>query len=340
MIGDRFHFKANEFRTILYYLSFGLFRGLLDDEVLKLLVTYAVFIRLLCQEKILKQDIMDAKEIIDEFIYDFEKIYGAQNMLSNLHRHIHIPQQVLDFGPYNVTKANRFEKMFQVTRDKFHGTRAFEKQISLSFERSKVIKKTLINALKESKNSNFKNFVKTHMYNSRFEKKENCLLKPKEKNLNSLKSHEIYLFKKIDSNVYRLNQKILVSDRALINSKEFHSLAYDNNFEALNCHTIEFKTKNEDFLYYGIIENFFNLSGKGFCLVKKFSLNPRDTFFSKLNKLVLNHIDKFFLLVTMTDEYELVEWDLITRRCILMNYTNNGKKEIMLSPCNDLSECD
>ena len=341
-IGDRFHFKANEFRTILYYLCFGLFKGLLNDSVLKLLVTYAVFIRLVCQEKISIQDVYDSKEIINKFVYDFEKIYGVQNMLPNLHGHLHIPQQVLDFGPYNVTKENRFENMFKVTREKYHGTRGFEKQISFSFERTKLVKKSLNTRLRESKNTNFVNYINTHILNetTRFENTRNFLIKASEKSIQSLKSHEIYLIKKLDSNIVRLNQKILVSQRAFINSKEFHTFSYDSNFEALDCNTIEYKNKNDDTIMYGIIENFLLISNKGYCIVKMFARTCHDSFFKSLDKLVLKHIDKFFLLVSLTDQYELVEWDLITKRCILMQYSNDGKREIMISPCQNLSECD
>ena len=339
-VADRVHFKANEYRTILYYLSFGLFRGLLDDDALKLVVTYVVFIRLLCQEKILKKDIHDSKVIIEKFVYDFERIYGAQNMLSNLHGHLHIPEQVLDFGPYNITKENRFEKMFHMTREKFHGTRAFEKQVSLSFERTKLIKKSVNARMNESKNSGFLNFINSHIYKqSRFVKKMNTLIKPIEKSIVSLKNHEIYLIKKLDFNIFKKNRNIQVAQVAYIESKEFHTMSYDSNFESLDCNTIEYKNKYDENMY-AKIENFFYINNKGYCLVKTFTRAKNDNFINSLDKLVLKHLDKFFLLVILTDQYELIEWDLITRRCILVQYCLEGKSEIVLSPCNDLTECD
>ncbi|RNA18939.1 hypothetical protein BpHYR1_000603 [Brachionus plicatilis] len=33
-LNERAHYKANEFRTLAFYLSFGLFDGLLDDQYL------------------------------------------------------------------------------------------------------------------------------------------------------------------------------------------------------------------------------------------------------------------------------------------------------------------
>ena len=93
-------------------------------------------------------------------------------MLSNLHGHLHLPQQVLDMGPYNKTKANRFENMFKVTRNKFHGTRAFEKQISSSFVMTKIVKNSLTLILNKSNNNDLKRFIKNNFITNRFEKND------------------------------------------------------------------------------------------------------------------------------------------------------------------------
>ena len=88
-------------------------------------------------------------------------------------------------------------------------------------------------------------------------------------------------------------------------------------------------------MHYGIIRNLFSIDDKGYCCVQKFFKDDNNYFFRNLHNLVYKHIDKFFILVSLTDEYELVEWNLITRRCILTEYFLENKKEIILSPCND-----
>ena len=146
------------------------------------------------------------------------------------------------------------------------------------------------------------------------------------------------MIKKLDLNIVRTKKNILLSHSAYINSKEYHSYDYDKKIESLNCNTIEYKNKENSNLHYGIIRNLFSIDDKGYCCVQKFFKDDNNYFFRNLHNLVYKHIDKFFILVSLTDEYELVEWNLITRRCILTEYFLENKKEIILSPCNDLSE--
>ena len=40
---------------------------------------------------------------------EYEYLYGVEVMLSNVHGHLHLPQQVLDYGPLNKTTANGLE---------------------------------------------------------------------------------------------------------------------------------------------------------------------------------------------------------------------------------------
>ncbi|CAF0736502.1 unnamed protein product [Brachionus calyciflorus] len=92
-ISERFYYKANEFRTIALYLSFGIFKGLLVDKYFNNLIKFIIFLRILCQDEINKENIIDAKKIIVDFIQEYEELYGQINMTSNVHGHIHLPEQ-------------------------------------------------------------------------------------------------------------------------------------------------------------------------------------------------------------------------------------------------------
>ena len=96
--------------------------------------------RLLSQEKILKDDIYDAKNILNDFIHEYEFLYSADSLLSNVHGHLHFPQQVLDFGPLKMFIFYSLENHFFLTRDLFHSTRNFEGQIAKNIERRKLVR--------------------------------------------------------------------------------------------------------------------------------------------------------------------------------------------------------
>jgi hypothetical protein len=51
-------------------------------------------LRLLCDKNIESKDYLLAYEIIDDYLKNFELLYGKENMTFNLHSHIHLPSQV------------------------------------------------------------------------------------------------------------------------------------------------------------------------------------------------------------------------------------------------------
>ncbi len=126
LLTDRHHYKANEFRTILNFLSYSIFKGILKEEFYYNLLKYVVFIRLLSQETVLSEDIKIAGKLIEEFIEEYEELYGDRLITSNLHGHLHLPRQVYKYGPLNKLSAYIFENKFKITRSTFHGTRNIE----------------------------------------------------------------------------------------------------------------------------------------------------------------------------------------------------------------------
>jgi hypothetical protein len=120
-INERVHYKANEWRTILFYLSVPLFKGILPESYFKNLIKYVIFIRLLCQEAITKEEIDDSQKLIISFCKEFQKLYGESYMSFNLHAHLHLPDQVRNYGPLNKTSCFPFENMFFISQDNFHG---------------------------------------------------------------------------------------------------------------------------------------------------------------------------------------------------------------------------
>jgi hypothetical protein len=311
-----------------------MFKGLLKEKYLKNLVKYIIFIRLLCQDTIAKTDVLDAKLLINDFLNEYENLYGEDVMLSNAHGHLHLPQQVLDTGPANKTIGYPFENMLKHCKDKFHGTRNFEGQIAYNLSRKKLINVALKELSIKDENKEVTVFIKTHFIKPPSSYID-TMIKIKTINRNSLNFIENDLLKSLtDSNL------IQISQRATINRKEYHTQVYDSAFESLDNNTVEYINLNNE-LSYGTIINFIKLeNNKMYCVIKKLNINYDDQLFNSLDSLSFKHVNKFFLMINLTDEYVLVEFKNIKRKCIYFQYKNNSTTEAMLMPCENLDDCD
>ncbi len=61
-LNERAYYKANEWRTILFYLSIPLFLDILHLTAFKNLIHYVIFMRILCQEQISREEINDSQK--------------------------------------------------------------------------------------------------------------------------------------------------------------------------------------------------------------------------------------------------------------------------------------
>ena len=125
-------------------------------------MSYVILVRILSQDYIFKEDIKDAQIIMEEFIAEYECLYGVKSMSSNIRGHIHLTQQVLDFGHLHKTSAYIFENMFKMTMNKYFGTRNFEGQVAKNLQMTKLIKSDLID-LKQSNNPQINFFIDRHL---------------------------------------------------------------------------------------------------------------------------------------------------------------------------------
>ncbi|CAF0951785.1 unnamed protein product [Brachionus calyciflorus] len=121
-------YKAIEFKNFIFYTSIGLI-DFLPEKYFNNALKYIIFLRLLCQEKLNEDDFILSQKLIENFIFEYEELYGVQHMTYNLHAHIHLPIQAFKFGPINKVSSFAFEGMFKIFRDLFHGTNGFVGQI-------------------------------------------------------------------------------------------------------------------------------------------------------------------------------------------------------------------
>lgn len=157
---DRKRYKANEYRNFAFYCFITITYELLKANYFDHLLSYIVFLRILCNEEVTSQDREDAEILIHDFIEKFSSLYGNENILYNLHGHLHLVKQVERFGPLNKHSAFAFEGLFKYFRELFHGTRGHVNQICNYFLLDKYIYFQYSSIFKNSHNIELNLFVK------------------------------------------------------------------------------------------------------------------------------------------------------------------------------------
>ena len=235
-ISERDHFKANEWRTIAFYLIIPILYFLIinDADLFKRfknylynLLKYIIFLRILCQDSIEQEELRDANTIINEFCWEYQTLYGKDFMTFNLHGHLHLPKQVKRFGPLHKCSCFPFENVFHISQNCFHGTRNIESQIIKNIIKKKNNRLELNDLNQSSNNINIKNFIKKYLLKKRkknLNSKENNLLNARKIFAKNIKFENIDLlsFLNISEDSY-----IYESDRAVFNSKGIVIKFYD-----------------------------------------------------------------------------------------------------------------
>lgn len=160
-------YKATEYKNFIFYTSIGLI-DFLPQKYFNNVLKYIVFLRVLCQEKLNEDDFILSQNLIENFIFEYEQLYGVQHMTYNLHAHIHLPIQAFKFGPINKISAFAFEGMFKIFRDFFHGTNGYVSQIVKKLQLETDFLFNQYEKMSKIKNKSLSNFVSTIAKKKRF----------------------------------------------------------------------------------------------------------------------------------------------------------------------------
>lgn len=101
--------KANEWRNWYLFYAIPCLKGLLPTEYLEHLTLFISSLHLLLRNSIDKRDIPKIKKNLLEFVKDFQKLFGHDQMTMNIHKLIHVSELVLNWGPLWVYSAFGFE---------------------------------------------------------------------------------------------------------------------------------------------------------------------------------------------------------------------------------------
>lgn len=105
----RADFKANEYRSLLFYYLYFALGGLLDAKYVKHFRLLSSVVYSLSKETILFDTIEQAKQQLNEFANKYEILYGKSSVTINLHYLRHLAMQVEKLGPLWSQSAFAFE---------------------------------------------------------------------------------------------------------------------------------------------------------------------------------------------------------------------------------------
>lgn len=77
--------------------------------------------------------------LLNYFVRRVKSLYGLENMLFNLHGHIHLAVQALNWGPLHKLTCFPFEGMFKIGKSCVHGTRGFANQMHEYFTMQRLL---------------------------------------------------------------------------------------------------------------------------------------------------------------------------------------------------------
>jgi len=98
-VDDLSHWKSLDFKTWFFIYSIPTLYGIMEDVYFEhhLKVVTAEF--LLSRSSISVVDVNRAAELLNEYVRDFEVLYGLRYMGMNVHQLVNLPEVVLDLGP-------------------------------------------------------------------------------------------------------------------------------------------------------------------------------------------------------------------------------------------------
>lgn len=157
-----------------------------------------------CSDNISNEQLDHGQFLLDTFVDDFERLYGGQNMVFNIHLARHIFTCVKKNGPQFTYSAYNMENNIGYLVASFHGTTDVIKQISERYLRELNLR----SRLKDSPKANeYFNLIQPYQMHNKFLKKSN--LSPDEKRFIGLELNALPAFEYenlvVNGDFYRVN---------------------------------------------------------------------------------------------------------------------------------------
>lgn len=125
-ITESTHYKADEWKNWLLYFGDVLLIDRLPQQHYDNFIAFIHTIALLMSNSISLDTLAAAESKLNEFVENYEKIYGKDKMVLNIHSLLHLPVYVKKFGPIHTFWCFPLESLLGLHKAGIHGTRLVE----------------------------------------------------------------------------------------------------------------------------------------------------------------------------------------------------------------------
>lgn len=109
-------FKATEFRQMLLYTLPVLLKNVVSPPLYKHFLKLHVAIRLLSDSKRYKENITAARQLLKQFVEEYDDTIGKKHFTFYTHCLLHIPDYVEQYGPLYSLSAYKFENHMRIIK--------------------------------------------------------------------------------------------------------------------------------------------------------------------------------------------------------------------------------
>lgn len=132
------HWKASEFRTFLYYLSFIILKDLLCTDAYHHFLLFFCAITIFSNVKHFRF-LRLGETLLKSFVENYSRYYGKQYITSNVHNLTHVIDEVKRFGILQSFNAYPFEnKLYCIKRMVRHGNRTLSQIARRLIEKNNI----------------------------------------------------------------------------------------------------------------------------------------------------------------------------------------------------------
>lgn len=110
------HFKANELRQLLSYTLPVLLKGFVSEELLQQVLLLHCAVRLLQDPNSYRENANAARHFLQLFVANYSATFGQRNFTYKTHNALHIPDDVVKYGPLYSISAYKAENHLRYLR--------------------------------------------------------------------------------------------------------------------------------------------------------------------------------------------------------------------------------
>ena len=126
--------KGTKFQAFFFHYSLPILSVVMEQVYFNHFKLLYLGISLLCQNSVSAADIALSQSLLDEYVKQYQNLYGMRHMSFNVHLLRHLPKVVEELGPLWTTTCFMFEDLNGSLKHLAHGTQYAGVQVLSNFE--------------------------------------------------------------------------------------------------------------------------------------------------------------------------------------------------------------